>query len=343
LDMIKEIKPIASYSAQSLAIVRKDKARITLRETANLLGVDNAAVRRIVQSGALKPQHIRGKKRQIDWFDSKDVEQLGATLKDRISTDAIHAEFGLSFTAIEQLVELEQLQWHPSAAIAKCFSGKFLIDSEFRSFLRDLDLEIDLQTAIDVDRITLSECFALAGPSPKPWGPLLAGTLAGTLPGGLKQASLKNGFKASNLTVDPHVAVQILTRSFAWQPPAEPSREECTQFEAEERLACNPNDIAALIKSGDLRRVKRSGTKLERQSVLEASKVFISTREIAARMGLEVRQIGPWARKWLLKKPDGISMWRRADIEPFLPNGGHARNMPPKDAPQQLTLFAVTG
>jgi hypothetical protein len=162
------------------------------------------------------------------------------------------------------------------------------------------------------------------------------------LTGSLKRISTKHGFKASNLTVAPEVAVQIVTRSFAWASPPEPNREECTQFEAEERLACNPNDISALLKAGELKRINRTSAKLQRQSVIEASRNYISTREIAARMGLEFRQIGPWAKKWLLKKPDGITLWRRAEIEPFLPSSYQRDEKPQKDAPRQLTLFSVT-
>jgi hypothetical protein len=342
LEMIKEVKPIASYSAQTLAIVRQDNGKITIRQAAAILGVDNSATRRIVSIGALKPTHIRGQKRQIDWFDKDEVDKLAATLKDRISTDSIHAEFGLAYTAIEQLVDLKELRWHPSPAITQCFAGKFLVDSEFRSFARRLEAEIGQQSAADVDRINLSACFALTGPAPRPWGPLLSAALAGTLTGSLKRISSKHGFKASNLTVAPEVAVQILTRSFAWQPPPEPTREECTQFEAEERLACNPQDISALLKAGELKRMNRTSAKLQRQSVIEASKNFISTREIAARMGLEFRQIGPWAKKWLLKKPDGITLWRRDEIEPFLPNSGQKDEKPQKGPPRQLTLFSST-
>ncbi len=342
LDMIKEVKPIASYSAQTLAIVRQDTGKMTIRQAAAILGLDNAATRRIVSIGALKPTHIRGKKRQIDWFDKDDVKKLAATLKDRISTDSIHAEFGLTYTAIEQLVDLKELRWHPSPAITQCFAGKFLVDSEFQSFIRRLQAEIDQHSAADVERINLSSCFALTGTSPRPWGSLLAATLAGTLTGSLKRISTKHGFKASNLTVAPEVAVQIVTRSFAWASPPEPNREECTQFEAEERLACNPNDISALLKAGELKRINRTSAKLQRQSVIEASRNYISTREIAARLGLEFRQIGPWAKKWLLKKPDGITLWRRAEIEPFLPSSYQRDEKPQKDTPRQLTLFSST-
>jgi hypothetical protein len=319
-DMIAELRPIARSSVRGLAIVRNNHGRLSITEASALLNIDKAAARRLVNIGAIAPEHIRGKSRMIDWFVPGQVEALASQMRDRISTDTIHAEYGLPFTAIEQLVALKQLKWHPLEAIKVCFQGEFLVRTEFETFLSKLQANITLPNKDSNERISLAECFALVGPAPKPWGPLLVQAFEGTLLGGLQRISAKRGFKVSNLTVAPEMAVQVMTRALTWVPPPEPIREHCSQFEAEERLACNPADIAALLKAGALRRVHKASTKLDRKSVIEVSSSYISTREIAARLGIEVQQIGPWARKWLLAKPVGITMWCRADIEPFLPS-----------------------
>jgi hypothetical protein len=204
-------------------------------------------------------------------------------------------------------------------AVKACFQGEFVRKSDFSAFLHKLKMGIEFQSSDINGRISLAECFALVGPAPKPWGSLLVQAMEGTLSGGLQQISAKRGFKPTNLTLAPEMAVQVMTRVFTWSPPPEPNRDHCSQYEAEERLACNPADIAALLKAGALRRTHKASAKLDRSSVIEVSHSFISTREIAARLGIETQQIGPWARKWLLSKPDGITLWDRGEIEPFLP------------------------
>jgi hypothetical protein len=34
---------------------------------------------------------------------------------------------------------------------------------------------------------------------------------------------------------------------------------------------------------------------------------------------MEPQHVAGWARRWRIKKPDNLTLWRREDIEPFLP------------------------
>jgi hypothetical protein len=341
--LVTELRPIAKASVRGLSLVRREHGALTIRQAASLLGVDNAATRRLVKIGALDSVHIRGSQRKNDWFDPAKVDALAKELSDRISADAIHSEFGLPLTAIEQLVEIGALRWHPSEAVRTCFSGHFLIASDFRAFISQVKASLRYVDKESNARISLAECFALVRSAPKPWGPVLARAASGKLLGGLEQISSKHGFKASNLTIAPEIAVQIMTRTLDWKPLTEPQRQECDYAEAEERLACNPADISVLLRAGIIRRLKPKASKFCRQSVLEAANTYISTREIAARLGMQVQSVSSWARRWGLEKPSGFTLWLRDEVEHFLPEGGHAGNMPPKEAPQQLILFASTG
>lgn len=45
----------------------------------------------------------------------------------------------------------------------------------------------------------------------------------------------------------------------------------------------------------------------------------MSSREIAARLGMTTEQLWGWTRKWGVEKPEGVSLWRRADLDAVLP------------------------
>jgi hypothetical protein len=316
-QMILDLRPVARSNLKGLALVRQNQEKLTLREAAELLKIENATVRRLTREGLLKPEHVRGSKRQVDWFDREQLQSLANLMRDRISTETIHGAHRLPLTAIEQLVDLQRLRWHPSAAVEIAYSGHCLMESESRNFIDQLMPHVSRSS--DRDRITLMDCFALTGPAPKPWGPILDMAMRGALPGGLGQINPKYGFRPSNLTVDITIASAIVTGKVAWGPVAEPDRETCGLIEAEERLACNPRDIIELIKLRLLRRIGNGQPGLWRTGVLEAAKTFISAREIAARLGIQTKSVGAWSKQWRVIRAHGMPLWRRDEVEIFLP------------------------
>jgi len=155
-QMIAEIRPIARSTVRGLALVRQERDRMTLRDVATELRIENSAVRRLVKVGALRPEHIRGKKREIDWFDRQQVLQLGAAMRDRIATDEIHSLLRLPSTAVEQLVMDGSLRWHPSPGVSAAFTTPCLLKSEFQEFQQRLQETITHQGLPGSSRMTLS-------------------------------------------------------------------------------------------------------------------------------------------------------------------------------------------
>lgn len=324
-QMILDLRPVARSNLKGLALVRQNQEKLTLREAAELLKIENAAVRRLTREGLLQPEHVRGAERQVDWFDRQEVQNLAESMQDRITTEGIHAAQNLPLTAVEQMVALNRLRWHPSRAVDIAYKGRCLKESEFRHFLDQLGEHLQ---SPQPDRISLLECFAMMGPVTKPWGAILNLAMQKALPGGLAQIDPKYGFRPSNLTLDRSIAAAIATGAAPWELVPEPKREFCTLMEAEERLACNARDIEELIKLRVLKRIGNAQAGLHRDTVLEAAKTFISAREIAARLGIQSKSIGAWSRHWRVPRSNGMPLWRRDEVEIFLPpiryGGGEA-------------------
>lgn len=318
-QIITELRPLSQATIKGLCVLRQEYDCLTLRDVAEMLKVDNMAVRRLVSGGVLSPQRVRGDRRQTSWFRRAEIEELSQDLENRISTDVVTSRYGLPFTAIEQLVDAGMLRWHPSPAVRFLYLGSYLIESEFNDFIARLAAISPRQGVIKNTRMKLTECFAMVGPSPKPWAPIVELALRGALQGGLGLIDVEKGFRASNLNVDYRVAVQIQQGLIPWLPLDEPRRHYCLCVEAEERLACNPCDLTGLFSSGRLKRVLPNSPKVRRETVIETAAELISSREIGARIGVTPNHVKKWARRQGLAKVPGLAFWKRSDVEMFLP------------------------
>lgn len=317
-DMITDLSSGRQPGIRGLAARRKEIGALTARNVASLFGIDNAAVRRLVKAGHLKSTHIKGDARKLDWFSQEDVDVLAATLRDKITPDEVVSKYGLPLHAIEQLVQIGVLRWHPSPALTECFLGQYLMRSEVETFIDQLNC-VSHKDGGDNTRICLSEVFAATGPTPKPWAPILEMARVGALKGGLWQIDPKAGFASKNLTVDVTLLANVLQGLVPWGPQNEPTRHYCTQLEVEERLSIFPRDTSTLIKAGVLLQVLRGSTKISRASMLEVAAEYISSAEIAARVGIEPRKVAKWIRHRALEKDPAIPLLPRRLVEPFLP------------------------
>lgn len=160
--------------------------------------------------------------------------------------------------------------------------------------------------------VRLGDLFAAMGIGFKPWIRAIveaaeAGHLGAPEPSVMRRATL-------NLSLD--WALRTARGKNAWACQRDIDAESINLVDAEEYLNTLPKDTSCLIAHGQL---QRGGAGVTAQSVRRCARLFISTREVGARAGVESDKVaGLAARAGVARPYRSGSFWPRDRIEAAL-------------------------
>ena len=310
-----------------MGVIRLREARIaqgmaTATDLAAELGIERAALRRLIEGGALGARQARGQDRAYDWFSSEDRQRLDALLKTKVraSTWAMHV--GLAEVDVRQLLALGLLEEPEDEAVRRSSDGLQLDAS------RAAELKVKLAGVMvdaDEDWLGVTEAFRAVGVGYKPWGLLLESALCGDLPHGLGRPAV-GPFKLSKALLHPE-AVEWLTGAatgaraipaFSTEVFGDYRPKILTRGEVETILNCNPVDLSRLLQLGVLGARRPSCQRsFEASEVEEFAREHISSQELGALSNLAPRTVAIRLPKagWP-RLPSGF--WRRRDLPQLL-------------------------
>jgi hypothetical protein len=259
---------------------------LKLREVAVELGVDNAAVSRLVQAGNISSTEVRGSRRRSAWFKPDHVAQVKQRLGERMSFSELSRRFGLPRCGTEQLVSLGLLVLNDDPLVLAAHSEPQLQRAKALQLMEAVR-SVARTPETGVKATSLPDAFRAIG-GEKPWGTVIYAALERRLPGGLL---MDRGAELNfdNLALDDAVAIELAggrlplltgipTRADALGP--EP---DFTRIEVEHYLNCFPRDVSWLLDHGHLTRSSLTGAHIRRAEVARLAQAVISSREISWR------------------------------------------------------------
>ena len=282
----------------------------------------SGALKQLVEAKMLTPLRTRGAKDRINLYAEADINALEAARNEGISCTWFRAVCALPEVAIEQLVALGHLDFCRNP-VASLLYGE--------SRLRADTAEPVLERIIAVGRprnsdgwISLTEAFMGVGGREKPWGPVLAAWLAGSLPGGLAN---KSAFAPPVLSIPAVVARSLVMGgpaaspwfSFELEHYGELRRDWFSPGETAAYLNCSAVEISFLIERGHLRPLPRQGrTRYGRSEVEEFARAWMNTREAATRLGVPPRHVWRELEPYCIRRTLGRGFHRRDELEPIV-------------------------
>ncbi|MBW8303069.1 MAG: helix-turn-helix domain-containing protein [Brevundimonas sp.] len=297
-----EVKRILEYGRPRRPYVcRKFKQPLfDVTRAAAFLHVQRGDVRRLVAAGHLKARPMAGGKSRGHYvMRRKDVEALDAKLKARMGWREFCSNASLPTLALEQMLASGVLRPREDPAVLALFGDRQICLTHAEAFL---DRFNDLPQEDAEGWPSLKQVMWGVGGREKPWARVLDAGLTGELPGGLRRDPDRPGF--GNLKVHPITAASLIMGGPDSDSPFAFSEGDYGQFlrpslrpgEVEAHLNCTAQDVSWLRYSGHLRPTNEKGhpTIYSRAEVEAVGRRFITTREIAARLGVKPKDV--WIR-----------------------------------------------
>jgi hypothetical protein len=280
---------------------------VRLGVAARQLRVGNAGVRQLVDLGLLPScSTLGGGMRQHDLIAREAVDKLKAQLSSRVALKNLCAKTRVDVKIIVGLEQAGYLRTVDNEITRLLFKGVQLHLSAVDE-LAALTRKMQRRDARDPECIRLTHLFAAMGTGFKPWSQVIlaavaVGQLGSPEPGVMRKTTLN----VSRDWVD-----QMGHANWTCEP--EINAESISLVDAEEYLNTLSKDTSCLIAHGQL---KRGEAGVTAQSVRHCARLFISTREVAARAGIESDQVaGLAARAGVERSYRFVSFWPRDRIE----------------------------
>lgn len=298
---------------------------LTVREAAKELGVENRAVRRLVDRGFIGPLDSRGIERRYDWLRREDIRLVAEKLAVRLSVREFSHAHNLPLCGAFQLVNSGLLVLADCSVVTELYGPLQLVRPNVDALVAQLRSVVHFP-GYDCETVSLEDAFHGIGNQQKPWSAIIRAAL---------ERRLKLYWPG-----DPHSPLSMmdlrLSKQDAWDLVAKRRAEllevpapydECLvqpnlmRGEVERYLNCFPRDLTWLLCHG------RISADFPADQVEGLGGALISSREISWRW-----RVSPALRDSLATEHDiarcAGPFWPRADVEAFFvqrfPSGGPA-------------------
>jgi len=286
------------------------------------LGVTPGALRQLVEAKMLTPRRSRGARRRINFYAAADIDALKAARSGGMSCSWFRTGSALAEIAIEQLVALGHLEFcqNPTAAL---LYGERQLRADMADPILERIYNLPLPPSAD-GWITLAEAFMGVGGREKPWGPILAAWLKGSLPGGLANDAV---IGPPILSMSAAVARSLVMGGpsanpwFRFQPEhyGDLRRDWFSPGETAAYLNCSAVEISFLLEKGHLHPLGgQNRTRFARSEVEDFAQIWMNTREAAARLGVSPRQVWLELEPYCIQRSLGRGFHKRDELEPIV-------------------------
>lgn len=304
---------------------------MTSNAAAKELGVTPGALGQLVEAKVLTPLRTRGASGRIKLYAIADIDALKAARGEGRSSAWFRAASALPEVAVEQLVALGHLEFCRNPMSPLLYG-----DRQLRVEMADMVLQGIRKTPAPSnagDWISLAEAFMGVGGREKPWGPVLAAWLTGSLIGGLANDAV---FGPPALSMSAAVARSLVMGGpsvapwFSFKPEqyGDLRRDWFSSGETATYLNCSAVEISYLLEKGHLRPLAGHGrTQYWRSEVEEFARAWMNTREAAARLGVSPRHVWRELEPYCIRRSLGRGFHKRDELEPIVALEVEARRL----------------
>lgn len=284
------------------------------------LGVQPGTIAQLVDADFLVPLPSTGGKRKL--FHASDARRIRNEIELRISWRRFTSATKLPRIAIEQLLASGGLLpfESPMAELIYC-------DRQLQAAVADdlIDRLNRLPALEGAEQwLPLSEAFRGVGGRDKPWAPVVMAAINGELDGLIGWPRFSPG---GSLMINPTTARTLImggpeaTTWFSFEAGdyGRYYRDWLKPGEVIERLNCSAVDLRYLEAQGHLWPTpKAEKTIYRREYVDEFSRMWMTTREAAARLGVEPRHVWQTLERHHMRNSLGNGFHQRDELEPLV-------------------------
>ena len=297
-------------------------SKISARRAANELGVTPGTLKQLVEAQLLSRIGSLRARYEVSLFAEADIQSLQSACAAATSYRRFQTMTDLPAIAVEQLVALGLLEHRVDPAVQVLKGDRLLSARSVKAFLTQFDNVPQRYNA--PGWIRLQDAFMGVGGREKPWGPVLASWLSGSLPGGLVNVG---DFGAPTLAIYTGVARTIVMGgpsstpwfSFEFSDYNGFSRNRLSPGETAAHLNCSAVEMSYLRDNGHLLPIKgEERTLYQRRDVEEFGRVWMSSREAAMRMGASAKYMWREIESYGLKVQLGRGFYSRDELEPIV-------------------------
>ncbi|MEN5229135.1 hypothetical protein [Brevundimonas naejangsanensis] len=295
---------------------------MTANAAAKKLSVTPGALKQLVEAKMLTPLRTRGPKDRIALYAEADIDALEVVRNEGVSCNWFRTVSALPEVAIEQLAALGHLEFCQNPVASMLYGGKRLRADMAGPLLEKITNVAGPRSG--EGWIPLTEAFIGVGGREKPWGPVLAAWLTGSLPGGLADNSAS---AAPALSISATVARSLVmggpsaTPWFSFEPEqyGDLGRDWFSPGETIAYLNCSAVEISYLVERGHLCPLAGQGRiRYGRNEVEEFARAWMNTREAAARLGVSPRHVWRELEPYCIRRTLGRGFHRRDELEPIV-------------------------
>lgn len=303
----------------------KEPEWLSLGMAARRLSVQKTDVRSLIDRGFLQARNGGGGDiRRHSAILRSDVTDLNRRVRERLSWRQFCSESGLPQIALEQLLACGSLRAADDPVVAELFGDRQLERSSAESLLALCGTPL-LEEG-ESDWLPLSRVMQGVGGREKPWARVIQAGLTGDLPGGFRRE--RKGRELVHFTVHPITASRLIMGGPSavtpfnfqdgdfgvhWRPDLSPG-------ETELHLNCTAQDIAWLRSRKLLVPINARGqpTRYARLNVEALGRQLVTSREIAARLGLKPVDVWQHLQGLASGGAFGQGFFSRELVEPLL-------------------------
>ena len=257
---------------------REDGGKLTLREAAQEMRLENRDVRRLIDGGFFGAPQRRGAVRKLQWLDPGDVGRATKILADRMSFQEFSQTFKIPVRGVAQMVSLGTLDRNQEPIVRELYSAPQLYRNEAEQFAGRLHALCHLPRR-SLSVLPLEDAFHGIGGQEKPWGPVLRAVLEREITLYFEYAP-SDSLQIGKLQISQLLASELLARKrpelldVSGLLVSEFIDGLMTRVEIESYLNCFPRDLSWLITEGHISTTPRL------DEVAELGRNLISSREI---------------------------------------------------------------
>ena len=290
-------------------------------EATRTLGTTASNLVRLARKGTIEAQANTGSKHVCAIYSKQQLRDLAPYFRDRMSPNAACEAMGITAHAVEQLVCLNLLQPITEACVQEVYPGLNLSKAGYSILLERLERVASPALSSDRDAVPLRRAMVTLGGREKPWGPVIAAMLDGSIKYGLQE---KVGRFSGRILIAASDVAQIMDMKFDRSAFEFPFADVITRRDAQETLNLTPHLMARALDA-ELKPSITQGGGLSLQPVLQLARLRISGGEVLAR----------WGRGRRLPKPLqddrrfprlGASGWHRSDVERAMADADRLNN-----------------
>lgn len=273
-----------------------DTSLLSLRNAARALQVELCVVNDLVAHKFLNAVPAEGRsKRKAASFYRKQIAALQKRFSNKLSWGDFSRSTGLPKAALGQLLDAGVLRPSNDGAVRLVYGDQHLDRTSAESFLRQL---MEKASEPREGWVALRDVMQGVGGRQKPWSRILTAAIKGEIPGGV---GYPQGGRLDAISIHPMTAYRLVmggpgaASPFAHLQSPHSKYHSCKLgvAEAAAHLNCTAQDISFLRTRGFLQSVSvpPEHASYRRQDVDELGVTYISTREMAARLGLKPKDL----------------------------------------------------